>query len=376
MAKAVLLTETISPYRIPVFNELARNFKAEFLVFFFGESEKRREWKIYKEQINFCYEVLPGILFQRRDLSPYFFNPTIFYRLLRYSPDVIIIGSYHDPSSFLAIVYAKLFRRRVILWCESNKYDYRGNFPLKMLYKRWFIDNCNAYVVPGKASFEYLISLGAFAEKIWVAPNAVDNEYFSHSCDKYKDKKETFKRSKGYPRRLILYVGRLINQKGIFDLLKAFQLVSGELADSGLVLVGSGKDENHYRDFCKTNNLKNVFFAGFMHQEALVQYYAVADVFVLPTHSDPWGLVLNEAMACGLAVVSSDVAGAALDLIRNGENGYIFKKGDIHGLAVYLKNILSDEYKLAEMGRKSAEIIQDYSPLKCAQGLIRAIREV
>ena len=80
----------------------------------------------------------------------------------------------------------------------------------------------------------------------------------------------------------------------------------------------------------------------------------------MPTHSDPWGLVLNEAMACGLAVVSSDVAGAALDLIRNGENGYIFKKGDIHGLAVYLKNILSDEYKLAEMGEK---IRGDYSGL-------------
>ena len=222
MAKAVLLTETISPYRIPVFNELARNFKGEFLVFFFGESEKRREWKIYKEQINFCYEVLPGILFQRGDLSPYFFNPTIFYRLLRYSPDVILIGSYHDPSSFLAIAYAKLFRRRAILWCESNKYDYRGNFPLKMLYKRWFIGNCSAYVVPGRASFEYLVSLGARAERIWTAPNAVDNEHFSRFRDEYRGAKETFKRSKGYPRRLILYVGRLINQKGIFDLLKAF----------------------------------------------------------------------------------------------------------------------------------------------------------
>ena len=133
---------------------------------------------------------MPGILFPAWRLIALFLQPYNFYRLLRYSPDVIIIGSYHDPSSFLAIVYAKLFRRRVILWCESNKYDYRGNFPLKMLYKRWFIDNCNAYVVPGKASFEYLISLGAFAEKIWVAPNAVDNEYFSHSCDKYKDKKK------------------------------------------------------------------------------------------------------------------------------------------------------------------------------------------
>ena len=83
-----------------------------------------------------------------------------------------------------------------------------------MLYKRWFIGNCSAYVVPGRASFEYLVSLGARAERIWTAPNAVDNEHFSRFRDEYRGAKETFKRSRGYPRKLILYVGRLINQKG------------------------------------------------------------------------------------------------------------------------------------------------------------------
>ncbi len=376
MKKVVLLTEIISPYRIPVFNQIAQSLKDQFLVLFFGETEKRRQWKIYKENIKFCYEVLPSILFQKKGLTPHFLNPTIFLRLKKYSPDIIIIFGYHHLSSLLALLYTKLFKRQIILWCESNKYDQRSHHPLKEAYKRWFVRNCTGYIVPGEASFEYLVSLGAKQKKIWVAGDAVDNDYFSQASDKYRETKEAFKQSKGYPGKLILYVGRLINQKGIFDLLKAFQILSGKQSDLGLLLIGSGEQEKQYKDFCLEYNLKNVFFAGFVHQEELPLYYAVADVFVLPTHSDPWGLVLNEAMACKLPIISSDVAGAAHDLISHGENGYIFKKGNILKLTAYLEDILSDEQKRIRMGQRSFDIIKNYSPSKCAQGFIQAIREI
>lgn len=102
----------------------------------------------------------------------------------------------------------------------------------------------------------------------------------------------------------------------------------------------------------------------------------MADVLVLPTYSDPWGLVLNEAMACKLPVISSDIAGAAYDLISHGENGYIFKKGNIQQLATYIEDILNDEQKRIRMGQSSFDIIKDYSPSKCAQGFIQAIREI
>ena len=376
MPKVILLTEIISPYRIPVFNEITQSLGDKFMVIFFGESENRRQWRIYKEKIKFRYEVLPHILFQKKGLIPYFLNPTILYKLGRYFPDVIIIGGYHHPSSLLALLYTKLFKRRVILWCESNKYDFRVNYLLKEFYKRWFVRNCDGYIVPGKASFEYLISLGARLEKIWTAPNAVDNDYFSRSCDKYRKTKEIFKQSKGYPKKLILYVGRLIEQKGILDLLKAFQILFREQSDLGLLVIGTGEQEEQCEEFCRINNLKNIFFVGFLHQEELPVYYAISDIFVLPTRSDPWGLVLNEAMACKLPVISSDVAGATYDLISQGENGYIFKKGNIQQLTAYIEGILNDEQKRIRMGQRSFDIIKDYSPSKCAQGFIQAIREI
>jgi len=375
--KVILLTEVISPYRIPVFNELSYYLQNSFLVLFFSETVKEREWKIYYRKIRFNYKVLLSFSFQRKtDTFPYFFNPTLFFRLVQYSPEIIIIGGYHHLSCLIALLYTKFFKRRIILWCETNKYGYRLNYPLKETYKRWFVKNCTGYIVPGKASYEYLLSLGAAVEKIWVAPNAVDNDYFSQTCNKYIETKETFKESKGYPKTLILYVGRLIDRKGIFVLLKAFQILSQEQSDLGLLLIGSGEGKKQYKDFCKTNNIKNVFFEGFVHQEELPAYYAMADVFVLPSYSEPWGLVLNEAMACKLPVISSNIVGAAEDLIINGKNGYIFNVGDIHKLVNCLEDILSDEQKRTGMGQMSLNIIRNYSPLKCAQGFIQAIREI
>jgi len=370
-AKVIVLTEIISPYRIPVFNEIAKRLTDQFMVLFMGKSEKRRHWKIYREKIRFYYEVLPGILLRGKCSEPYFFNPTILYKLLKCSPEIIIISGYSQPSSFLAMLYAKLFAKRLILWCESNKNDQRYNHPLKEAYKRWFVKNCAQYLVPGRASFEYLTLLGAEESKIYIAANAVDNDFFTDACAKNRESRQVFKQSKDYPEKIILYVGRLIEEKGILDLLKAFQILSRDRQKIGLVLIGSGEGEERYKKFCKEQNIKNVFFAGFVHQDDLPAYYAAGDVFVLPTHSDAWGLVLNEAMASRLPVVCSDAAGAACDLIVNGENGYTYEKGNIAELTEALSKTLNSSKE--SFGTKSYEIIQNYSPEKCALGFLRAI---
>lgn len=372
--KYILLTEIISPYRIPVFNEIARTLNDNFLVFFLGETENRRQWRINKDKIRFNYKVLPRILLQGRNSEPYFLNPGIIYRLFKHSPDIVITGGYHQPGFLSAMIYAKLFKKRIILWCESNKYDLRTNNPLKAAYKRWFIRNASSYIVPGRASYEYIVSLGASAERIHMAPNAVDNDYFSRLCEEYKLNKERLKREKGYPGRLIIYVGRIIEAKGVLDLIKVFQRLCALVPDLGILLVGSGPDKERYMDFCASNNIKNVFFTGFIQPDELPLYYALSDVFVLPTHHEPWGLVLNEAMICGLPVISSAVAGAAADLVINGRNGHIFKKQDLYALTQCLMHILNNKEERISMGKESLEIIKGYSPLKCASGFLEAIK--
>lgn len=371
--KTALLTEIISPYRIPVFNAIAEELGEQFKAFFFAETEKRRLWGIQRKKIKFRYEVLPGICLQKAGGTPYFLNQTIIYRLCKFNPDVTIIGGYHHPSSLLALIYAKLFGKRLILWAESNRYEHRSNSLLKVIYKRWFVRNCTEYIVSGQASFEYLTLLGAPQERIWVAPNAVDNRFFSEVSEKARGNIEDFKNKKGYPEKIILYVGHLIDEKGIQELLEAFKILLDSISSIGLVLIGRGKDETKYKRFCEEKKLTNVYFEGFIPQSQLPNYYAATDVFVLPTHSDAWGLVLNEAMACKLPVIATDVTGASQDLIYEGVNGYIYRKGDINALFNLLKQIFNQN--LEKMGEESFRIIQRFSPQRCAQGFIEAIKQ-
>ncbi len=371
--RVALITTIISPYRIPVFNVIARKLEREFKVFFFSEMGKHRSWKIQYEKIKFTYEVLQGFCFGKNKDFPVFFNPLIFKKLKGFNPDVVIIGGYNHPSSILTLFYSRIFGKRLILWCESNKYDSRLYSKWRESYKKWFIRNCTEFIVPGTASFEYLISYGVFPDKIWIAPNAVDNEFFTEECDEVIKNVKDFKRKKGYPERIILYVGRLVDKKGIMDLLKAYSLLTNNKEGIGLVLVGKGKDENKYRRFCKNEKLRSVFFEGFVPQKKIPLYYAVADIFVLPTYSDTWGLVLNEAMACKLPIISTSVAGASYDLVYNGKNGYTYSKGNIKGLFDMLKKMFNEDR--IKMGKESFNIIQNFSPEKCALGFIKAIEK-
>jgi glycosyltransferase involved in cell wall biosynthesis len=112
---------------------------------------------------------------------------------------------------------------------------------------------------------------------------------------------------------------------------------------------------------------------GFKQQEELPQYYALADLFVFPTHIDPWGLVVNEAMSCGLPVLCSTAAGAAFDLIRPGVNGYTFDPTNVTVIKELLVEMLSDPDKAAAMGRQSQTLIASHTPEKCAEGMAQAI---
>jgi len=167
-------------------------------------------------------------------------------------------------------------------------------------------------------------------------------------------------------------VGRLITEKGVFDLLDAYSRLEPELRSTvGLVFVGDGKVRTALQGRASTVNPGSVHFAGFAQREELAVYYALAEAFVFPTHSDPWGLVVNEAMACGLPIVISSVAGCAADLVVEGWNGYVLPAHDIGGLARAMESLALNPDLRNRMGHNSTRRIQSYSPELCASGLAK-----
>jgi glycosyltransferase involved in cell wall biosynthesis len=371
--KTVILTEIIAPYRIPVFNVLARRAELDLHVVFLAETYKAlRQWRIYTNEIRFSYEVLPSWRW-RVGKSSFLINRGVWSALNKVSPQVIICGGYTYAASWEALLWARRHKVEFVLWSESNGQDARRGRAWVESLKAYFIRRCDRFVVPGKASFDYLRSLGSPEGSILTAPNAVDNSLFATQAENTRAQATEIRKKFELPSRFILFVGRLVPEKGVFDLLEAYaKLESGLRSEVGLVFAGDGVCREELARQAKHISPGAVCFPGFAQREDLAGLYALAETLVLPTHSDPWGLVVNEAMACGLPIIVSSVAGCSSDLVEDGWNGYIVPPRDSGKLSVAIDSVLRQPELKQRMSVHSSERIRNYSPEACADGLAAA----
>jgi len=373
--KVILLTNIISPYRIPLFNYISKNGGFSFRVIALAKTEKNREWKIAKEKIHFDYKILPGwhlFFYSRMRKIATHLNWGVFTNLIRYNPDVVVIGGYNNLASWQALLYCKIWRKECILWNETTLLSASHIQGIYGLIKKVIIQGVGKYIACGKKAKEYLEYFGASPERIYISIDTVDVHLFYKMASRYRGSKNFLEERKRFPKLLLLYVGQLVKRKGIEQFLKVLNLLHD--SDIGLLIVGSGPEEKHLKEFCREKKLDNVFFEGFHQQWELGKYYALADVFVLPSLKEVWGLVVNEALASGLFVLCSKYAGAAYDLINN-ENGVIFDPNNIKEVIRVIREIKS-QIKLIKSRRSAiANWAKDKLSIeKSAESFIRAIQ--
>ncbi|MBZ5663367.1 MAG: glycosyltransferase family 4 protein [Acidobacteriia bacterium] len=368
--RLVILTEIIAPYRIPVFNDLARRAELDLHVMFLAETDEAlRQWRVYKNEICFSHRILPSWRW-RAGKGSFLINWGVWSALNKIKPQVIICGGYNYAASWQALLWARRHRAEFVLWSESNGQDARRGRPWIESLKAYFLRHCDRFVVPGKASFEYLRSLGSPEASISTAPNAVDNTFFATQAEAAKARANEFRKKLKLPARFILFVGRLVPEKGVIDLLEAYaKLESGVRSEVGLVFAGDGVSREKLAQRAKRINPGVVCFPGFAQREDLAALYALAETLVLPTHSDAWGLVVNEAMACGLPIIVSSVAGCASDLIEDGWNGYVVPPRDSEKLSTAINSLVRQPDLRQKMSARSLERIRNYSAQACANGL-------
>ncbi|MFZ0478920.1 MAG: glycosyltransferase family 4 protein [Terriglobales bacterium] len=371
--RVLILSEIISPYRIPVFNALAQHEAVDLHVVFLSETDAGlRQWRVYRDEIHFSYEVLPSHRLRAGKRSM-LLNWGLRSRLAEFAPEILICGGYNYVASWEAQSWARRHDARFILWSESNAHDARSKLAWLQSMKDYFLSRCDRFVVPGKASCEYLQSLGSAPELITVAPNAVNNRWFAAQAESVRAGAAEFRERYHLPQRFILFVGRLVPEKGVFDLLDAYgRLGDDRRRDVGLVFAGDGASRPELERKARRISPGEVYFPGFLHREDLAGFYAFADALILPTHSDPWGLVVNEAMACGLPVIATVVAGCSADLVEDEWNGYVVPPNDPERLKLAIERILESSALRQQMGARSAERIRSYSPEACAAALATA----
>ena len=250
--KALLLTNIISPYRLPLFNAISEKVNIHFKVVALAEREKNREWELSENKIKFEYQILHGwhwfIWGKKREVAIHI-NKGITKMLRKHNPDVVITSGYDSLAYWQAYLYCKLYRKKFILWNGTTLLSAGSIRGIRALLKRIIVRGADRYIAYGTKAKEYLEYFGAEGGKIYIATNTVDMESFRCRVEEYS-KKDSFKKErKKYPKYLILYVGQLIKRKGIIQVLKALDILENkEIFDPNDVeeIIGSikGAKEN------------------------------------------------------------------------------------------------------------------------------------
>jgi glycosyltransferase involved in cell wall biosynthesis len=361
-----LLTEIPAPFRIPLFNSLAREPDVELEVLFLSEQDPKRPYPVYADEFKFGWRILSGfgIVVKGRWIV---FNRAVFRAIRHRRPSVIVIGGWNQPAFWVGAIYAHLTRIPLVGWVESTARDNRLERLVTEVPKRILVHSCDAFLVPGRASAEYLRSLGIDAKLIEQAPNAVDIQIFGDAVAEARRDLAGLRNSLGLTRCTFLYVGRLDPEKGVDLLVEAFRTLAADL-----VIVGNGSESARLARVTPAN----VRLVGRLERDDLVPWYAAADAFVLPSRSDQWGMVLNEAATAGLPLVSTDAPGAAHDLIEEGVNGFRVPVGDLRALTKALARVTDDPQFRQAAGRRSAEIATRFTPAAWADAVGSVVRRL
>lgn len=358
--KVLLLTSIMAPYRIAPFNALAVDPAVDFEVVFLARTDPSRQWEVREDEMRFSHRTLREVWRTRRGaaFTHITFGLTAILREAR--PDVLLVGGWDQ----LAYLEAFTLRRRVatafVWWVESTLRDHRGIRESLRRAKQQLVEGADAVVVPGSASAEYVRALGAVPSRVFLAPNAVDNGLYAGRAGN--------RASRTGPVRF-LFVGRLEPSKGVLALLDAWTHIADQ---AELTIVGDGSLRQRIRERVARAAIPSIQIAGHLDREELATEYARADVFVFPSVSDPWGLVINEAMASGLPVVTTSAPGAVDDLVVDGDNGIVVPPFDAGALGAAMEDIARDPERRRAMGLRSAERIRAHTPEAWAVGMREA----
>jgi glycosyltransferase involved in cell wall biosynthesis len=235
--------------------------------------------------------------------------------------------------------------------------------------KRIFFARCHGYFAYGERSKEYLMSYGVDEKKIHIRRQAaaLPHDYDPNAVLEHYETAEA--RRPNPPR--FLFIGRLSWEKGLFDLLRAFVKVRAQIPDALLDLVGAGKLKNELEREAEVLGIKDcVNFLGSKNLEALVPLFYNSVAMVLPSHSEPWGLVVNESLSYGCPVVVSDLCGCVPELVVDGVTGYRFKSGNVDELAASMVKVTELSKDRHTVSKDCLSVISSFTPERAASQIL------
>lgn len=301
--------------------------------------------------------------------------------LAELQPDVVFIYGYSLDVMRRIRSWVERNGTGVVLISDSNEFDRPRRWPSERL-KSLFVSRVEAAFAGGTSSSLYLQKLGLPAERIVPGYDVVDNQAFWRRTCENRFRLPQIREKWGLPENFFLCVGRIIAEKNLERLLAAYGRYAGLLGSGvtpwDLVLCGSGPEEEQlHRSAAQLPRQiqEHIRFCGLIRQPELTDFFSCASCLVLPSISETWGLVVNEALACELPVLVSERAGCAADLVREGETGWTFDPYDVDRLAGLMADIHHmDGRARAAVGQQGRQLIAGWDLDRFAQGALESAR--
>lgn len=394
--KIAIVAPTCFYYQVDLFRQLAAHPRIDLNVYFCSKEalDNREIRAMYSTGGSWGIEdtLLEGYQSKfLRNYSPWnsylksfygLVNLGIIKELFRLRPHAIILMSWMNPTWWFAIWASFILRIPIFYMTDANVHSERSGRLLKKVIKGFSL---------GKILFRYtsgFLSAGTANEQMYRQYGVPDSKIFpfaySWGYDKLIEQAGRLKPDKHRLRAelgiseqetVILYCGRFSPEKALPLLLQAYHRL--RLPNTVLILAGDGPMRESIEKYILDHQLNTVRILGFLDRSAIGKYYAAADVFILPSHRDTWGIVVAEAMCFGLPIIVSDSVGSGVDLVTSGQNGYLFPAGDLDALTSAMKRILLlTKGERALFGAQSSAIIQNWIGRNVADSLDRYLDAV
>jgi glycosyltransferase involved in cell wall biosynthesis len=351
------------------FNALAHRPDVEVEVWFSERAVTERSWRIDESQWRFPYRYLPR-------LSIWGHGVGLAAPLLRReSPDLLVM-QYGALEYVMGWTGALLRGWRTAFWVEVTFDTWVRRRSHREWLKRRMFSRVDGVMTAGEDGAAFARSYGAPADRIHIVRHVVDAGFFATGSAEARSSRDELRRALGAEGTLFLYVGRLWEPKGVFELVEAYARIRADGVPASLAIVGDGRDEERLRSTVARLGVGGITFAGFKQQEDLPKWYAAADVLVFPTRGDPYGMVVDEAMAAGLPVISTISAGEIRPRVVEGETGFLVPAQDPPELARAMARMALDPANAQRMGRTAADRMAGLGPERWADEFEVAVRRI
>jgi glycosyltransferase involved in cell wall biosynthesis len=304
-------------------------------------------------------------------------NPRLWSIVRKGSFDVVVVCGYRGISYWIAALAARSARSTVVLTSDArslgSQYTRHWKTALKRVLLPRIVRAFDAVLVPSTASADFFRQLGVPAQRVFTAPYVVDNDFFREGAD--RSDREAVRRRWAIPSDVLvaLFCGKLVPWKRPQDLIAAAAQVPGV----HVVYAGDGSMRSELRAIAERAGLADrVHFLGFTNQTQLPGVYRAADVLVLPSEHEPFGLVVNEAFASGIPAIVSAACGSAGDLVTDGATGYVLPVGDVEQLAGRLREIDHDRGLLRRLAHAATLRIEEWGPRQNAAAFAQACQDL